>query len=153
MQLIDIGPQHQSQVRNFSTIPNPGTSRGRKLARFEPVIRKVNPGAFSADHSLVLTNILRQDIVLGGILRITANAAVIKPLIKFSRRRRRDRTGKRCDCRHSHPERSEAESSDPAAPRKGRTFARHDRTVAAVYDRRNSYRMAVIIPAATDCSE
>src|SRR4029077_16758967 len=87
----------------------------------------------------------RQDTVLVWIGGIGADAAVIKPLIKFSRRWRRDRTGKRFDCRHSRPERSEAEASDPAAPRKGRTFARHDRTVAAVYDRRNSYRMAVII--------
>src|SRR5207249_4255076 len=140
MQLIDIGPQHQSQVRDFSTIPNPGTSRGRKLARFEPVIRKVNPGGLCTDRFLVVINILRSDIVLGGIVGIGAGAAVIKPLIKFSRRWRRDRAGKRCDCRHSRPERSEAESSDPSAPGNGRTFARHDRTVAAVSNGRNSYQ-------------
>src|SRR5438874_2831719 len=148
MQLIDVRPQHQSHVRNFSKIANPGTSRGRKLTRFEPIIGEINPGRFFADDFLVTLNILRNDIVLGRIVCVGSYPAEIKSVIELSRRRRCDGTGESCDCCKRYPERSEAKSRDPAAPRnttaQSLAIAKHDRTVAAVYDRRNSYQTAVI---------
>ena len=121
MQLIDVRPQHQSHVRNFSKIANPGTSRGRKLTRFEPIIGEINPGRFFADGFLVTLNILWSDIVLGRIVRIGADPAEIKSVIEFSLRRRRDGISESCNYCKRHPERREAKSGDPAAPRNATT--------------------------------
>src|SRR5438874_3257061 len=96
-----------------------------------------------------MLDVLRSDIVLGRIVRVGSYPAEIKSVIEFSRRRRCDGTGESCDCCKRHPERSEAQSRDPAARRNATTaqtlaVTRHDRTVAALYECRNSYRTTVI---------
>src|SRR5205807_1810961 len=88
--LIDIRPQHQPDVRNFAEITDPPASGLWKLARFEPVIGKINPGGVLAYGLLVSSHVLGRHIVLSRIVGVGADAARIKPVIKFSVGRRQN---------------------------------------------------------------
>src|SRR6266568_4357482 len=88
--LIDIGTQHQTDIRSFPKVADPGAHRPGKFARLEPVIGEINPSRLFANRLFVTRDIFRRDIMLGWIVFIGANAVPIKAVIKFSAWRRSD---------------------------------------------------------------
>src|SRR6266487_6189534 len=89
MSLINIGPKHQSDVRNFLKITDPVAHRGRKFPGLKPVVREIDPRGLFANGLLVSRDIGGRNIVLSWVVLVSSNAAPIKAVIKVSRRRSR----------------------------------------------------------------
>src|SRR5260370_18513865 len=73
--LIDIGAQHQSDVRNFSEPANPIAGFDRKFWRFEPVVGKINPRGLCTDSFFVPGHIRSLHVVLGRSVSVVPNSA------------------------------------------------------------------------------
>ena len=101
MLLIDIGTQHQTDIRSFPKVADPGAHRPGKFARLEPVIGEINPSRLFANRLFVTRDIFRRDIMLGWIVFIGANAVPIKAVIKFSAWRRSDTCSLRVQSRRA----------------------------------------------------
>src|SRR6266487_690435 len=87
MSLINIGPKHQSDVRNFLELTDPVAHRDRKFPGLKPVVREIDPRGLLANGLLVSRDIVGRNIVLGWVVLVGSNAAPIKAVIKLSRGR------------------------------------------------------------------
>src|SRR6266567_2732831 len=90
MSLIDVGSQHQTDIRNLFEIPDPAAHRAWKFAGLEPVVGEINPGGLFADCLLVMRSIGRRDIMLSRIVFIGSNAAPIESVVELVQRRWQD---------------------------------------------------------------
>src|SRR6267378_6699159 len=90
MSLVDVGSQHQTDIRNLFETPDPATDRPWKFAGLKPVVGEINPGGLFADSFFIMPDIFRRDIVFGRIVLIGPNAAPIESVVELVRRRRQN---------------------------------------------------------------
>ena len=90
MSLVDVGSQHQTDIRNLFEIPDPATHRAWKFAGLKPVVREINPRRLFADGLFVMPHVLRSHVVFSRIVFIGPNAAPIESVVELVRRRRQD---------------------------------------------------------------
>src|SRR5438067_10338394 len=69
---------------------DPVTHRSWKFPGLKPVVRKIDPRGLFANGLLVSRDIVRRNVVLSWVVLVSSNAAPIKAVIKFSRRRSRN---------------------------------------------------------------